>query len=92
MIYVDDSLLKGDSVVECCDNVYATKNQLEALGFTIHLLKSSMIPSQKITFLGFDIDTVRMTISITNRKKEKIYELCVQILSNNSTRELFSSL
>ena len=33
-----------------------------------------------------EIDTVRMTISITNRKKERIYELCDQILSNNSTK------
>ena len=65
VIYVDDSLLQGDTAQECRDNVVATLDALQQLGFIVHHVKSTLIPTQRIEFLGFIIDTVSMTITLT---------------------------
>ena len=57
-VYVDDSLLLAQTFQECFDNVLATISLLQALGFVIHPIKSIFIPTQKTTFLGFEIDTL----------------------------------
>ena len=82
VIYVDDSLLAGDTYKDCLDNVHETKLLLEGLDFHIHPKKSVFLPTQIITFLGFEINTVNMTISLTNAKKNKIKDFCVTTLSN----------
>jgi len=92
VIYVDDGLLKGDTEVECTDNVRATTALLEILGFYIHLEKSSLIPSQTIVYLGFVINTVNMTISLTKKKKDNIKSICKKLLDkkDNTIREVAS--
>ena len=81
VIYVDDSLLLGHDYDECLANVQATADLLESLGFHIHPDKSILNPSQNIQFLGFDIDTVSMTISLTQEKKNGIRIKAAQLLS-----------
>ena len=81
-IYVNDSLLAGDTYKDCLDNIHETKLLLE--GFHIHPKKYVFLPTQAITFLGFEINTVNMTISLTNAKKNKIKDLCVTTLSNST--------
>ena len=84
VIYVDDSLLKGDSYQECLENIEMTKQLLEDLGFYVHYDKSVLTPTQKIVFLGFEIDTVNMTVSLTAEKKQKIKEYCIKLLSKST--------
>ena len=38
-VYVDDTLLAGETYQECCYNIYATMSLLHNLGFTIHSIK-----------------------------------------------------
>ena len=57
VIYVDDSLLQGETFEECMSNIIATLKALQELGFIIHPKKSVLVPTKKITFLGFKIDT-----------------------------------
>ena len=57
VIFVDDSLLIVDTHEECYDNILAKLILLQDLGFVIHSDKSVLIPTQKLTFLGFVIDT-----------------------------------
>ena len=71
VVYLDDTLLAGETYQECCDNIHATMSLLQNLGFTIHPIKSSFVPSQEIIFLGFVINTQHMTITLTNEKKSK---------------------
>ena len=82
VIHVDDFLLAGYTYKDCLDNVHETKLLLEGLGFHIHPKKPVFLPTQVITFLGFEINTVSITISLTNAKKNKIKDLCVTTLSN----------
>ena len=80
--YIDDSLLLGETFEICLNNIRATVKLLQELGFTIHPEKSVLVPTQQIIFLGFVIDSVKMTITLTDERKQSIYTLCQNILSD----------
>ena len=84
VIYVDDSLLQGDTFQECLNNVLATLECLESLGFVVHPEKSVFYPTQEITFLGFIINTADMTVRLTDEKKSKIKDLGLGLLDKNN--------
>ena len=94
VIYVDDSFLQADSYEDCIDNARDTILLLQNLGFKIHLEKSILIPTQEITFLGFVINSVDMTIKITYEKVEKIEKQCEDTLqlANPTIRQIASLL
>lgn len=54
--------------------------QFDSLGFTIHPDKSVFIPSQRLVLLGFIIDSVAMTITLTPEKALKVKEACATLL------------
>jgi len=55
--------------------------QFDSLGFTIHPDKSVFIPSQRLVLLGFIIDSVAMTITLTSEKALKVKEACGTLLA-----------
>ena len=67
--YIDDSYLQGDTIT------LFTK-----LGFHIHPEKSVFIPSQKLTFLGFVLDSIAMTVMLTEEKVQRILSICASLL------------
>ena len=71
VIYVDDSLLAGNTCKDCLDNIHDTKLLLEGLGFYIHQEKSVFSPTQLIIFLAF---TFYDKISDQSKKKKKKIE------------------
>ena len=81
--YLDHSLLIEETARICLNNVTDTVNLLRSLDFNIHSDKSVFVPTQKITFLGFIIDSVKMTITLTEERKEKIYDNCSSLLQSN---------
>ena len=46
----------------------------QSLGFATHPEKSKFIPSKKVEYLGFVIDSKRMVTYLSDHKKEKIYD------------------
>ena len=50
------------------------------LGFHIHPEKSVFIPSQKLTFLGFVLDSIAMTVMLTEEKVQRILSICASLL------------
>ena len=66
VVFVDDSYLKGET--ECLEAVEAAIALLEYLGFTIHEAKSILKPTQRIEFLGFIIDSTKITVTISKEK------------------------
>ena len=57
----------------------------DKLGFIINLKKSQIIPAQikkkkKKKKIGFQIDSVKMTITLTDNKKQKLLSLILQLL------------
>ena len=79
---MDDSYLQGSTKEKCLENVHDTIVLLQSLGFTIHPDKSIFEPAQKNTFLGFIIDSITMTITLTTEKKEKISNICQDLIES----------
>ena len=94
VVYVDDSYLQGDTFQHCLKNITLTVYLLRSLGFTIHPEKSVLIPTQKLKFLGFIIDSLSMTISLAPKKREKIYNYCRLLLSpaSHTIRQVSSTI
>ena len=67
--YIDESLLCGESVNECTENINATLSQFTKLGFVVHKNKSMLIPAKEIVFLGNIINSETMTVSLPQEKK-----------------------
>ena len=78
--YIDDSYLQGDTPAECHKNVTDTITLFTKLGFQIHPEKSVFIPSQKLTFLGFVLDSNAMTVMLTEEKVIGILSVCALLL------------
>ena len=78
--YIDDSYLQGDTSAECHKNVVDTIMLFTKLGFHIHPVKSVFIPSQKLTFLGFVLDSIAMTVTPTAEKVQRILSVCATLL------------
>ena len=90
VVYVDDSYLQGETFEECLQNITETVRLLQSLGFTIHPEKSVLKPTQKLTFLGFVLNSKTMTLTLTDAKKEKIIKLGEGIINRQyiTIREL----
>ena len=48
--------------------------------FTIHTTKSVLKPKQTLVFLGFFINSVKMTVKLTAEKKNSLHEACNDLL------------
>ena len=64
MGYIDDSLLVADEKDDSIRNVNDTKCFFEKVGFIIHDNKSIVVPVQKLKFLRFLIDSVKMVVTL----------------------------
>ena len=80
--YIDRSLFLGETFEICFKIIIATVAVLRELGFTIHPEKSVLVPSQQSMFVGFEINSFKMAITLTEERKQFIYTLCQNILSN----------
>jgi len=74
--YIDDSLLMGDSFEGCENNVTDTVELMENVGFMIHPDKSVLVPTKKITFLGNNIDSENMTVTLPVEKVHRMVQEC----------------
>ena len=85
-VYIDDSILFGDSMLECMQNVIDTVIAALKAGFVVHPDKSIFTPAQIIEFLGFIINSILMTITLTRSKAVTLRELCEQLVSYNKPK------
>ncbi len=84
--YIDDFFLKAKDKDKCFKAVRAAIELLHRLGFTIHPSKSQFEPSTVIVFLGFVIDSIEMTVTLTTEKKEKFLVLLKEVLSKTRVK------
>ena len=94
VVYVDDTYLQGENFLECMHNLEDRVALLQAFGFTIRPDKSQLIPTQKMTFLGFVIDSTKMTLKLTENKQNKIFTICEEVIKSKvqSIRKIASLL
>ncbi len=74
--YIDDSFLEGDDYQSCLENLVDTIKLLHSLGFIIHPKKSVLIPTQRLIFLRFILDSILMRIYLTPHKCQELIKLC----------------
>ena len=70
--YIDDLYLQGSTYQKCAINVLDSVQMLDNPGLVIHPEKSVFIPQQKMIFLGFIIDSVRMIVMLTEDNLHKL--------------------
>ena len=75
---IDESLFLRDTFEICFKIIRATIAALRELGFTIHPEKSVLVPSQQ-TFLGFVLNSFKMTITLWLRKGNNPFTLFARI-------------
>ena len=87
VIYIDDTYLQGETVDACNQNVMATIEMLSKFGFVINSEKSLFYATQKLEFLGFFLNSIEMTVTLTEHIGEKLKSVCSEFLnSKNKTR------
>ena len=82
--YIDDSLLFGETLEDCKENVTHTVRQSMLAGFMVHPEKSRLFPSKEVIYLGFVIHSAYMTIRLTPSKALKLKQYCQMLLKKNN--------
>ena len=77
--FIDDSYLQGIDYGDYVENVVASVCMFISLGFIVHPTKSVLIPTQKLIFLGFVLDSVLMRIYLTPEKSRKVISVCSEL-------------
>ena len=78
-IHIDDIISVDNTFESCLLTVIKTIELFQSLGFVMHPEKSKFIPSKKVEYLGFVIDSERMVTYLSDHKKKKIYDKCQSI-------------
>ena len=84
MIYLDDILIIGSKIEETPRFTEMAMSLLESLGFIINKEKSILKPTQVLTFLGFTINSVNMTLNLPHDKVTAIQSQRRQLLTLSS--------
>ena len=85
LMYLDDKLLLGNSPEEVKENFDLCQKLITSLGFTINWKKTVQQPTQTIEFLGFIINSIDMTLSVSREKLNSLITECKRLLSNPLT-------
>jgi hypothetical protein len=78
--YIDDCLVLSNTYEQCKQNIDDTVDLSRRAGFMIHPLKSILTPTQKIVYLGFWLDSTKMTVKLTAEKATKVRDACTWLL------------
>ena len=79
--YLDDTLIIAKTAEEMQAAVSATTKLLSNLGFIVHPEKSVLEPTHEITFLGFNLNTLDMSVRLPKEKQENIKQSCKELLA-----------
>ena len=80
IVNIDDIILLADDPKTLIEHIDQTMTLFKSLGFTINEEKSQLVPSQKVTFLGFILDSLTMTVFMKSDKAEKVKTAICQLL------------
>ena len=81
-IYMDDIILQGRSAEEVSLHAQITILVLLSLGWECNWEKSKLVPSKKLTHLGFDICTETMTATLPEAKIDRLQTFAKDTLND----------
>ena len=82
LIYIDDTFLRAPTSQQLLCNLKYTQMLFEKCGLTINLDKSCLSPTTRMEFLGFVLDSIDFTISITAHKRRSLRHLLEPIVAH----------
>ena len=90
MGHIDDSFLMGYNYTSCEETILETVNTFLKLGFVIRPMKSVLIPTQEMAFIGFMLNSILMTVRLPPRKATNVRHACKNVLhqGNPTVREV----
>lgn len=71
--YLDDLLLLENTYSECSDDIEASSNLSTSLGSNVNNEKRYKVPSQVFDFLGFFLNSQRITLELPPEKKHDLW-------------------
>ena len=80
--YIDDSIFIEDESHEINEALETALKLFDGLGLTINVQKSVLKPVQTIEYLGFVLDSVNMSVTLTATKQMKIKKLADKLLKS----------
>lgn len=80
VFYIDDTLIYGETREAVREFVIHTLRVLQEAGFTINYKKSVLEPERVIDYLGFQIDSTTLTLTIPKAKTESLLELGTKLI------------
>ena len=80
---MDDTILISLSKAEVTTAVNTTRELLIRLGFKLNEEKSVLLPKQELLFLGFNIYTLMVKVSVSTAKCTELTSLIQETLDNN---------
>ena len=80
VIYIDDTLVVASNVEQAIHDRDLVIKTLQKCGFTINYKKSYLTPSTVIEFLGFVLDSDKMTITLTEHKRQVLWKSIQDVL------------
>ena len=78
-LYLDDGIIWGPTAADCARSAKIIKQDLENAGWTFADQKCRWVPSQRASWLGFDVDLVSYEFSPSEKRMKKAVD-CVNIL------------
>ena len=79
---MDDCLIQAKTAEEAYLHAQITILVLLCLGWEVNWTKSNLIPNTKIKHLGFEIDTVALTVTCPFDKVDRIRNFAAETLKN----------
>ena len=79
--FIDDVITLSPTRAQAVQDTGYTGNTLSFCGFHINLPKSVTDPTQLMGHLGFNVDSVNMTLHILTEKAEKLVKLAQKLLA-----------
>ena len=79
--YIDDFFIQENDFRECYSSLEEAVLLFLQLGFHVHPERSVLIPSQSLNFLGFNLNSVSMTVALTQKKMDQLEPLCTEAMN-----------
>ena len=86
IVYLDDFLFLNQSSKNLVEEMSIAKSLLESLGFTINQKKSIFAPSKTVEFLGLNVKSELLQLSLPANKLLEIKKECQQMLTVKSVK------
>ena len=87
-IEVVDLSTAKDTFADCSYSVIQAMGLFSKFGFVIRPVKSHFVPSQMVTYLGFIINSEKMTVYLPNYKEGKLHEKCKFVTLNRGHKTM----